>query len=199
MVVSTKKTVYSRRLGGISYKTKIEANGKKFFIDHDKQYMYRKRFQEFREDYSLKPGTARKQRARFERHCRRILCSPDNIVNNPAVMDVEYNLAADKKHRFLFLKSQCFNKPISHLKYKKNKDLPYMDEYNHKIHVAYSRPKPVDILSCEQPSTSTNVDSHTDGSIISIDTPPVFTGEATAYFTSTGDTRSVKSRRSFNR
>ncbi|CAB4442928.1 unnamed protein product [Rhizophagus irregularis] len=112
------------------------------------------RFEEFRQDYSPKPRTARKQRARFERYCRRNFSSPHNIVTNPDLMDVEYKLHAAKQHQYLFLKSQGFNKPITHLKYKKKKDFAYTDDYKYKIPItSFSRTNPVSDAICETPST----------------------------------------------
>ncbi|GBC39097.2 hypothetical protein GLOIN_2v1841574 [Rhizophagus irregularis DAOM 181602=DAOM 197198] len=122
------------------------------------------RFEEFRQDYSPKPLT------------------------NPDLMDVEYKLHAAKQHRFLFLKSQGFNKPITHLKYKKKKDFAYTDDYKYKIPItSFLRTNPVSDAICETPSTSSTIKTQTNDQSTPTDTPLVFTGKATDYYTSDGD------------
>ncbi|POG70616.1 hypothetical protein GLOIN_2v1841574 [Rhizophagus irregularis DAOM 181602=DAOM 197198] len=103
-------------------------------------------------------------------------------------MDVEYKLHAAKQHRFLFLKSQGFNKPITHLKYKKKKDFAYTDDYKYKIPItSFLRTNPVSDAICETPSTSSTIKTQTNDQSTPTDTPLVFTGKATDYYTSDGE------------
>lgn len=105
---------------GIEYTVRYQANNRQFFINHDKRYIYRKRFDNFRQKYSLNNRTAKKQHARFKRRCDRVFHSTHKQITDPIHMDMEYKLAVTKKHRFLFLNhTLLINKSIKHLRYHK--------------------------------------------------------------------------------
>uniref|UniRef100_U9UAK2 DUF8211 domain-containing protein n=4 Tax=Rhizophagus irregularis TaxID=588596 RepID=U9UAK2_RHIID len=75
--------------------------------------------------------TARKQKIRYERSCRRILSQ--EVIKPGAISSTSTKLAAAKKGRFLFLPSQKFTTPLKHLRYKKTVDIPKQKDYNFTI------------------------------------------------------------------
>ncbi|CAB5376162.1 unnamed protein product [Rhizophagus irregularis] len=123
-----KKRVYSKRLG-IEYTFKYQANGSKNVLLHGNHFMYRKRLDNFKHNYSHNPRMRKRQETRFKRHCRRIFRTNKS---NP-ITSLDDRLVAGKRYHFLFLQSQFVNKPIKHLKYNKKSYLPNPQDYKFRV------------------------------------------------------------------
>ncbi|CAB4422154.1 unnamed protein product [Rhizophagus irregularis] len=122
------KKIISNRLG-LSYNTRISANNIDSILKKGRTYMYNKVYNNLTFVPSNKANVKKKQTARFERHCRRILHN-SALTENATVED---KLIACKRKGFLFLPSAEFTKPVMHLRYKKKYQIPLQRYYNFKI------------------------------------------------------------------
>uniref|UniRef100_U9U712 DUF8211 domain-containing protein n=1 Tax=Rhizophagus irregularis (strain DAOM 181602 / DAOM 197198 / MUCL 43194) TaxID=747089 RepID=U9U712_RHIID len=108
--------IFSNRLGI----ERFTANGTNFVQTHPTASMYRKHLSDFNVFLSNNPSTSRKQKARFKRQCARVF----KYNKLTPITTLEDKLAAGRRYRFLFLKSQHIYSVIHHLKYKYNPSQP---------------------------------------------------------------------------
>ncbi|CAB4439661.1 unnamed protein product [Rhizophagus irregularis] len=107
-----KKPVFSNRLG-VSYEESIHARDVKSVLEYGNKHMYRKRLTNFQLKQSNYLKVKEKQETRFLRACRRVF-----KLKKQNIPDLNrHRLRSAHRHRFLFLKSQCLNKPVKHLQY----------------------------------------------------------------------------------
>jgi hypothetical protein len=128
------KSNYSHRTG-ISYNTRIRANGEKFLLSNNNgRHMYKKEFYNFNIGLNYKASTLKKQQQRRESRQRRIF---KDDLKEP-LLDPNYRLLKARQKNFLFTPEQSLRKRILHLKYTKHptnvhilvpKDYPYRVPY----------------------------------------------------------------------
>ncbi|CAB4418830.1 unnamed protein product [Rhizophagus irregularis] len=123
-----KKRIISNRLG-ISYNTQIFANSIDNILKRGRTYIYNKCYSNLNSCPSNKANVKKQQRARFERHRKRVL--HNSALSEDAA--IEDKLIACKRNGFLCLPSKHFYKPIMHLRYKKKYQTPLQHHYNFKI------------------------------------------------------------------
>ncbi|PKK71986.1 hypothetical protein RhiirC2_777744 [Rhizophagus irregularis] len=155
------KSIFSSRTG-ISYNSRyIVCNSNRKFRP-GRTHIYHKLMNNFRINLSPNPRTAKNQKIRYERSCRRILLQ--EVIKPGAISSTSTKLAATKKGRFLFLPSQKFTTPLKHLHYKKTVDIPKQKDYNFTIPHYFStkrnttsRPLVIDNISIATATTSASV------------------------------------------
>ncbi|CAG8739074.1 15202_t:CDS:1 [Rhizophagus irregularis] len=124
------KSIFSSRTG-ISHNSRYIVCNSNHKSRPGRTHIYHKLMNNFQITPSPNLRTARKQKIRYERSCRRILSQ--EVIKPGAISSTSTKLAAAKKGRFLFLPSQKFTTPLKHLRYKKTVDIPKQKDYNFTI------------------------------------------------------------------
>jgi hypothetical protein len=118
---------------GISYDTRIRANGENFLLSPNSgRHMYKKEFHNFKIELNYKASTLKKQQQRRERHQRRIF---KDELKQP-ILNPNDRLMKARQKNFLFTPDQSIRKRIIHLKYTKHdKDtrLPAPQDYFYRV------------------------------------------------------------------
>ncbi|EXX78452.1 hypothetical protein GLOIN_2v1477902 [Rhizophagus irregularis DAOM 181602=DAOM 197198] len=113
---NSKQKIFSNRLG-ISYTTRYEAHNLDSLLPPYKAVgpMYTKIYENFSRMLSSNPRTAVRQKARFDRSCRRIFNS--NKPKSGMALKLRQKIRLANQWKFLFYPYQRINKRIFHLKF----------------------------------------------------------------------------------
>ncbi|RGB24045.1 hypothetical protein C1646_756743 [Rhizophagus diaphanus] len=145
--------IHSHHLG-ISYQSQYYANGSTSKFNKIKRPMYRKGFWNLQFVPSSNSRTRKKQEKQFIRVCNRVF----NHGKPNAAISVDDKLSAARRYRFLFVPSQCIDKPIQHLCYRKDEPIPDASKYNFLV------PLPRTLSSIENSlKETTNLKAHEKG------------------------------------
>ncbi|PKY63101.1 hypothetical protein RhiirA4_490981 [Rhizophagus irregularis] len=120
------KIVASLRTG-VSYNSRYCTRNAFQKIKAKHTNMYNKELSNFQINLSPNPRTAKKQKKRFERPCRRVLSSEN--IKPGGTSNHATKLAAARKNKFLFLNSQTLRIGLRHLKFNKIGSLSSQQDY----------------------------------------------------------------------
>ncbi|RGB34214.1 hypothetical protein C1646_760815 [Rhizophagus diaphanus] len=101
---------------GTSYSTRYITKQPKDSANIPRFYIYHKLMKDFKFQPSPNTKVAKRQTARFERNCHRVLSK--EVIKPGGTSNIASKLGAAKASNFLFLKSQKINRKVQHLKYK---------------------------------------------------------------------------------
>ncbi|CAB4402216.1 unnamed protein product [Rhizophagus irregularis] len=133
------KTITSLRTG-VSYTSHYSARNMSDIFKTGHRHMYSRQLANFQLARSSNPRTAKRQKTRFERSCRRVF---NNRVIRPGTEYTDLQkLNTARKYGFLFTESQKIYKRIGHLLYKKARTAPLIEDYPFNIPHGFMAPLP---------------------------------------------------------